>query len=280
MARQTVAGQIWERLRAWGVEQVFGYPGDGINGLVAALGGGRKRAASSSRPGTRRWPRSKRSGTRSSPGARRVHGHVGARGDPPAQRALRRQARPRAGGGDRRADRRVARWAAPTSRRSTCQPVQGRGQRVRADGDGARAAAERCSTGRSAPPSPAAHRPRSSSRPTCRSSTYAPPAHAFKMVPSSLGIALADAVPPDDAAVARAAEVLNAGERVAMLVGQGARGARRRGRAGGRPARRRRGQGAAGQGRAVRRPALRHRVDRAARHPAELRADDGTATRC
>jgi pyruvate dehydrogenase (quinone) len=32
----TVATYLLERLRAWGVEQVFGYAGDGINGLLAA----------------------------------------------------------------------------------------------------------------------------------------------------------------------------------------------------------------------------------------------------
>ncbi|MFE0026199.1 thiamine pyrophosphate-requiring protein [Amycolatopsis sp. NPDC059021] len=34
----TVADQVLSRLREWGVEQVFGYPGDGINGLVTAFG--------------------------------------------------------------------------------------------------------------------------------------------------------------------------------------------------------------------------------------------------
>src|ERR671931_2450262 len=33
---RTVGDQILARLREWGVEQVFGYPGDGINGLLAA----------------------------------------------------------------------------------------------------------------------------------------------------------------------------------------------------------------------------------------------------
>jgi pyruvate dehydrogenase (quinone) len=33
----TVADFILERLRAWGVERVYGYPGDGINGLLGAL---------------------------------------------------------------------------------------------------------------------------------------------------------------------------------------------------------------------------------------------------
>ncbi|MCK8677670.1 thiamine pyrophosphate-requiring protein [Streptomyces lichenis] len=54
---------------------------------------------------------------------------------------------------------------------------------------------------------------------------YTPPKHAFKMVPSSIGTGRYAPVPAD-ADVERAAEVLNAGERVAVLVGQGARGAR------------------------------------------------------
>ena len=55
---------------------------------------------------------------------------------------------------------------------------------------------------------------------------YSPPSHEFKMVPSSLGI---DFPTPtvDDEAIARAAEVLNSGNKTAILVGQGARGARR-----------------------------------------------------
>ncbi|MEU4998031.1 thiamine pyrophosphate-requiring protein [Streptomyces sp. NPDC021622] len=54
---------------------------------------------------------------------------------------------------------------------------------------------------------------------------YAPPRHAFKMVPSSLGTAAYAPVPADDE-IARAAELLNTGEKVAVLIGQGARGAR------------------------------------------------------
>src|SRR4051812_20258597 len=34
---KTVSDQIVERLHAWGVYRVFGYPGDGINGVMAAL---------------------------------------------------------------------------------------------------------------------------------------------------------------------------------------------------------------------------------------------------
>ncbi|MYR08190.1 thiamine pyrophosphate-requiring protein [Gordonia sp. SID5947] len=52
---------------------------------------------------------------------------------------------------------------------------------------------------------------------------YSPPQHEFKHVHSSLGIE-PDTADPDPDAVARAADVLNAGSKVAMLVGQGARG--------------------------------------------------------
>jgi len=33
----TVGDYFWKRLHAWGVRTVFGYPGDGINGLLGAL---------------------------------------------------------------------------------------------------------------------------------------------------------------------------------------------------------------------------------------------------
>ncbi|MEU9151915.1 thiamine pyrophosphate-requiring protein [Streptomyces sp. NPDC048417] len=54
---------------------------------------------------------------------------------------------------------------------------------------------------------------------------YSPPGHAFKMVPSSLGMPHYAPVPDDDD-LRRAAEVLNSGGKTAILVGQGARGAR------------------------------------------------------
>ncbi|MFJ6087782.1 thiamine pyrophosphate-requiring protein [Streptomyces sp. NPDC092369] len=55
--------------------------------------------------------------------------------------------------------------------------------------------------------------------------TYSKPTHAFKMVPSSLGLTHSAPVPPA-AELARAVEVLDEGEKVAILIGQGARGAR------------------------------------------------------
>jgi pyruvate dehydrogenase (quinone) len=50
------------------------------------------------------------------------------------------------------------------------------------------------------------------------------PPQAFKMVPGSVGFAWPRVLPPDDE-LQRAAAILNEGERVAMLVGQGARSA-------------------------------------------------------
>jgi pyruvate dehydrogenase (quinone) len=35
---EQVADFVLKRLRQWGIEHVYAYPGDGINGLVAAFG--------------------------------------------------------------------------------------------------------------------------------------------------------------------------------------------------------------------------------------------------
>jgi pyruvate dehydrogenase (quinone) len=53
---------------------------------------------------------------------------------------------------------------------------------------------------------------------------YCPPTHAFKMVPSSLGVCWPELAPDSDA-LRHAAEILNAGRKVAILAGSGARGA-------------------------------------------------------
>ncbi len=52
---------------------------------------------------------------------------------------------------------------------------------------------------------------------------YVAPGHAFKQVPSSVGMS-ASTVTAEQSAVRHAADILNAGEKVALLVGQGARG--------------------------------------------------------
>jgi len=40
---QTVSDFVWDRLHDWGVRRIFGYPGDGINGLIGALDKQRER---------------------------------------------------------------------------------------------------------------------------------------------------------------------------------------------------------------------------------------------
>jgi pyruvate dehydrogenase (quinone) len=54
---------------------------------------------------------------------------------------------------------------------------------------------------------------------------YSEPTHAFKMVPSSMGSTSSAPVPSDED-LARTADLLNEGEKVAIQIGQGARGAR------------------------------------------------------
>ena len=53
---QTVGEFFVQRLQEWGVHTIFGYPGDGINGVLGALQPRRRTRSSSSRRGTRRWP--------------------------------------------------------------------------------------------------------------------------------------------------------------------------------------------------------------------------------
>ena len=72
---------------------------------------------------------------------------------------------------------------------------------------------------------------------------YSEPPRAHGAVPSSVGF-LEPVIRPRDEDLRRAAEVLNAGERVAMLIGQGALGAEQEVAGGRRAARRRRRQGA------------------------------------
>jgi pyruvate dehydrogenase (quinone) len=49
---KTVGDFFIERLHQWGVRRIYGYPGDGINGVFGAL----QERSSSFRRGMRRWP--------------------------------------------------------------------------------------------------------------------------------------------------------------------------------------------------------------------------------
>ena len=144
--------------------------------------------------------------------------------------------------------------------------VQGRVPSVRADGDGARAVPEPDRPGH---PGGDGH-----PAPTCiiipsdvQELGVRAPGHAFKMVPSSLGIEWPTAV-ARRRPIRQAAEILNAGDEGGHPGRPGGAGRAAGGDRGGRTARCRGGQGVAGQGRARRRPAVRDRLDRTAGDPA------------
>ncbi len=104
---------------------------------------------------------------------RRLHGHLRPGRDPPAQRPVRREARPRAGRRDRRADRAQRDGRLLPAGGRPAGAVQGRGERVPRRGQRPRAAAagDRPRDPDGAVP-PRARR-RSSSRATCRPSRTA-----------------------------------------------------------------------------------------------------------
>ncbi len=168
----TVADYLLERLRDMGrATRSSPTPATGST-ASSPPGAGRTTTRSSSRPGTRRWPRSRPSGTRSSPagsacawpppGPGAIHllnGLYDAKLDHVPVVAIVGQTNRTAMGGSYQQEV------------DLLTPVQGRGQRVRADGHGPRAAAQRAGPGHPRRAGRARARPRSSSRPTCRNSS-------------------------------------------------------------------------------------------------------------
>lgn len=53
-----VSDQLLKRLKAWGARIVYGYPGDGINGIMGAFNRDDQMASSSCKRATKRWQRS------------------------------------------------------------------------------------------------------------------------------------------------------------------------------------------------------------------------------
>ncbi len=220
----TVADYLLERLRAWGVEEVFAYPGDGINGIVGAFG----RADDSPRFIQSRHEEmsafeavsyakfSNRPGVcmaTSGPGAiHLLNGLYDAKLDHVPVVAIVGQTNRSAMGGSYQQEvdllslfKDVASdYVQMVTVPQQLPNVLDRAMRV--------AMSRRAPTAIVIPSD-------------VQELDYEPPAHEFKMVPSSLGVDWPVTV-ADDAAVRRAADLLNAGSKVAMLVGQGARGAR------------------------------------------------------
>jgi pyruvate dehydrogenase (quinone) len=224
MTGPKVSDYLLERLRAWDVEMVFGYPGDGINGLLAAWGRAENRpkfvqarheemAAFEAVGYAKFTGRVGVCAATSGPGAiHLLNGLYDAKLDHVPVVAIVGQTNRSAMGGSYQQEvdlislyKDVAsEYVQMVTVPEQLPNVLDRAIRV--------ALAERAPTALIIPAD-------------VQELGYSAPEHAFKMVPSSLGIERSTPV-PDDEAVDRAADVLNSGSRVAILAGQGARNAR------------------------------------------------------
>jgi pyruvate dehydrogenase (quinone) len=220
----TVGEFVLARLRDWGVEQVFAYPGDGINGIVAAFGaaGNEPRFVQSRHEEMSAFEAvgyAKFSGrvgvclATSGPGAiHLLNGLYDAKLDHvPVVAIVGQTARSAMGGSyQQEVDLQVlfkdvaSEYLVEVNVAEQLPNALDRALRT--------ALARRAPTAVIIPTD-------------LQEEEYTPPAHAFKQVPSSGPATVTATVTPPESELARAADVLNAGERVAILVGQGARGA-------------------------------------------------------
>ena len=224
MAKPTVADYLLERLRAWDVTNVFAYPGDGINGILAAWGRAgndptfiqarHEEMAAFEAVGYAKF--TGRLGVcmaTSGPGAiHLLNGLYDAKLDHVPLVAIVGQTSRSAMGGSYQQEvdlLSLFKDVASEYVQMVTVPEQLPGVLDRAIRV---ALAEQAPTALIIPSD-------------VQELVYSAPTHAFKMVPSSLGIDWPTAVPHGDA-IARAAGILNAGRKVAILAGQGARGAR------------------------------------------------------
>ncbi|GAA2495024.1 thiamine pyrophosphate-requiring protein [Streptomyces thermolineatus] len=219
-----VSDYILQRLREWGVEHVFGYPGDGINGLLAAWGraGNRPRFVQA---------RHEEMAAFQAVGYAKFSGRVGvcaATSGPGAIHLLN-------GLYDAKLDHvPVVAIVGQTDRSAMGGSYQQEVDLLSLFKDVAADFCEMATVPEQLPNLVDRAVRTAYARRTVtavivpgdvQDLEWSPPTHAFKMVPSSLGLAQAAPVPADGD-LERAAQVLNAGEKVAVLVGQGARGAR------------------------------------------------------
>jgi pyruvate dehydrogenase (quinone) len=218
----TVADVLLARLREWGVKQVFGYPGDGINGLLAAWG----RAENDPQFVQARH---EEMAAFEAVGYAKFSGNVAicaATSGPGAIHLLN-------GLYDAKLDHvPVVAIVGQTERSAMGGSYQQEVDLLSLFKDVCSDYVQMCTVPQQLPNliDRAIRVAQSEHAPTCiifpsdvLELPYEAPEHAFKQVPSSLGMT---SVTPraDDAAVQQAADILNAGEKVALLVGQGARG--------------------------------------------------------
>ncbi|WP_369274424.1 thiamine pyrophosphate-requiring protein [Streptomyces sp. R11] len=219
-----VADHVLQRLREWGVEHVFGYPGDGINGLLAAWGRAdnqplfiqsrHEEMSAFQAVGYAKF--SGRLGVcvaTSGPGAiHLLNGLYDAKLDHVPVLAIVGQTHRTAMGGSYQQEvdlHSLYKDAASDFVETVTVPEQLPNVLDRAIRT---AYARRAPTAIIIPGD-------------VQELEYSAPTHDFKMVPSSLDSGGWTATPADDS-VRRAAEILNSGDKVAILVGQGASGAR------------------------------------------------------
>ncbi|MEV4430202.1 thiamine pyrophosphate-requiring protein [Streptomyces sp. NPDC049602] len=219
-----VSDHVLERLRDWEVEYVFAYPGDGINGLLAAWGRAENRprfvqARHEEMSAFEAVGYAKFSGrtgvcaAASGPGAiHLLNGLYDAKLDHVPVVAIVGQTDRSAMGGSYQQEVDLAALYKDVAS-EFCEVVTVPAQLPNVLDRALRVAATRRTVTAVIIPA------------DVQELDYEPPAHAFKQVPSSLGAPRYAPVPAEEE-LARAAELLNAGEKVAMLIGQGARGAR------------------------------------------------------
>ncbi|MBO1419096.1 thiamine pyrophosphate-requiring protein [Streptomyces sp. FH025] len=219
-----VSDHILERLRDWGLTYVFGYPGDGINGLLAAWGRAdndpvfvqarHEEMAAFEAVGYAKF--SGRTGlcvATSGPGAiHLLNGLYDAKLDHVPVVAVVGQTDRSAMGGSYQQEVDLLSLFKDVAA-EYCQMVTVPEQLPNVLDRAMRTAAARRTVTAVIVPA------------DVQELDYSPPQHAFKMVPSSLGTPHWTIVPEEDE-LRRAADVLNSGRKVAMLIGQGARNAR------------------------------------------------------
>jgi pyruvate dehydrogenase (quinone) len=223
MSKPTVADYLLERLRAWDVTRVFAYPGDGINGILAAWGRADNnpmfiQARHEEMAAFEAVGYAKFTGkfgvcmATSGPGAiHLLNGLYDAKLDHVPVVAIVGQTSRSAMGGSYQQEvdlLSLFKDVASEYVQMVTVPEQLPGVLDRAIRV---ALAERAPTALIIPSD-------------VQELEYSAPPHEFKMVPSSLGIEWPTTV-PHNAALARAADILNAGSKVAILAGQGARAA-------------------------------------------------------
>jgi pyruvate dehydrogenase (quinone) len=221
---ERVADVVLSRLREWGVEQVFGYPGDGINGLLAAW------ARADNQPRFVQ-ARHEEMAAFEAVGYAKFSGKVGvcaATSGPGAVHLLN-------GLYDAKLDHvPVVAVVGQTARSAMGGSYQQEIDLASLFKDVCHQYVEMVTVPEQIPNvlDRAVRVAMATASPTCviipsdvQDLPYRPPSHEFKMVPSSVGVDWPVPV-ADDRVIAKAAEILNAGEKVAILVGQGARHAR------------------------------------------------------